>query len=442
MLRLFLMSTLMLKCAANPNAVGQLPIMGWSGYNALMQASGKMCDNRGNVLSYNESTVLETADFLVSSGLAARGYVYLNLDDCWSGPNRTSDGKLSPNATRFPHGMAWLASQLNDKGGLKLGLYAAASLLTCRGFPGSQGYEEVDAATFASWGASFAKLDTCGGILANGTESWIQQYSRWSAALNATGRQMVFSCSWPGAWAHCVETLGPNATCGASPIPVMAHICHQWRYDYDDQATWSDANYVPGDTGGGIGDILYKAAVDPIFTAMRAVTGRGAFQDPDFLVVGCPTDGPCFPNNPVPPGPGMSRVEQRLQFSMWCLLAAPLIVGSDLRIADAFALETLLNADAVSINQDPLVALPRVVTWTNATLSGVWARTMANGDEAVVLLNLGPDAVQMSVAMADLGFNAGGTVFNVWSKATTQAKVSFSALVPSHDALLLRITPK
>jgi alpha-galactosidase len=411
--------------------------MGWSGYNALMQASGKYCTYGGGV--YNETTVLETADFLLSSGLAAVGYKTLSIDDCWSAMNRSASGQLAADPTRFPHGMQWLASQLHAKG-LLMGLYAAASPLTCRGFPGSQGHEALDAATFASWGADMAKLDTCGGVLNNGSTSWINQYSLWSAALNASGRQMVFSCSWPGAWAFCVKKFGPGA-CGESPIPVMSRLCHQWRYDYDDQATWTDENYVPGDTGGGVKDVIFKATTDPLFAAMRAETGPGAFQDPDFLSVGCPSDRPCFPNNPKPPGPGLTPVEQRLQFSMWCLLAAPLIVGSDLRSASAFALATLLNTDAIAINQDPLAAQPRVLSWSNATLAGVWARPMANGDGAAALLNMGPAPIQLTVALADLGFgNKGGSVFNVWTKERTNVTVAFSALVPSHEALLVRIT--
>jgi len=161
--------------------------------NAFMQNSGH-CDKAG-AGGYNETTFVQTADALVSKGLAALGYVYLNLDDCWIAENRTADGKLTYDLSRFPSGMTWLAKQAHSRK-LKLGLYAAASVETCRQFPGSQGYEEVDAQTFADWGADFAKLDSCGGTLANGTESWYHQYGRWADAMNKTGRQMVFSCSW------------------------------------------------------------------------------------------------------------------------------------------------------------------------------------------------------------------------------------------------------
>jgi len=332
-------------------AMRTTPVMGWSGYNALMQ-NGWLCDRAG-ASGYNETSFLETAAVLQSSGLAAKGYVYLNADDCWIARNRTADGKLAADAVRFPHGMAWLAAQLHGAG-LKLGLYAAASVVTCRDYPGSQGYEEVDAATFASWGADFAKLDSCpkDGPLAAGAESWYNQYTRWSAALAASGRDIVFSCSWAFYWASCVRTNGA-AACGRSPLENnhIASICNMWRYADDLEPTWTD-----GHTG--VYDLLVDAAESPVTAAFRALTGPGAANDPDFLVVGCALDGPCEPGS-LRPLPALTQVQQRTQFSMWCVLGAPLIVGSDVRRIDAFALETLGNADAIAINQDARFARPR-----------------------------------------------------------------------------------
>eukprot|EP00039_Didymoeca_costata_P030841 m.31680 g.31680 ORF g.31680 m.31680 type:complete len:227 (-) comp8337_c0_seq2:790-1470(-) len=186
---LFLFLLLLPFAYSNPNAVGQTPIMGWSGYNAFMQNSGH-CDTAG-AAGYNEKTFVESMDVLVSTGLRELGYVYLNADDCWIAENRTADGKLTYDTSRFPHGMAWLADQAHSRN-LKLGLYAAASKETCRQYPGSQGYEDVDAATFVEWGSDFVKLDSCGGVLASGNESWQIQYGKWSKALNSSDRQIVF----------------------------------------------------------------------------------------------------------------------------------------------------------------------------------------------------------------------------------------------------------
>jgi len=94
-------------------------VIGWRGYLAFMQNSGH-CDQAG-AGGYNETTFVQTMDALKSSGLASLGYIYLNADDCWIAENRTADGKLTHDPTRFPHGMSWLASQAHARG-LKLGL--------------------------------------------------------------------------------------------------------------------------------------------------------------------------------------------------------------------------------------------------------------------------------------------------------------------------------
>jgi alpha-galactosidase len=417
-------------------AVQKAPVMGWSGYNALMQNSGA-CALAGG---YNETAFLETAAALQSSGLAAKGYVYLNADDCWIAQNRTADGRLAADAERFPRGMAWLAARLHGAG-LKLGLYAAASVLTCRGYPGSQGFEEVDAATFASWGADFVKLDSCTRTpLANGTENWYNQYTRWSVALAASGRDIVFSCSWAFYWANCARQYGA-AACGPSPLSdnYIARVCNMWRYDYDLEPTWTNGR-------GGIFDLLVDAAVSPVTADFRALTGPGAFNDPDFIVVGCALDGPCEPGSPHPL-PALTQVQQRTQFSMWCVLAAPLIIGSDIRFLDAYALETLSNADAIAINQDGLFARPRTLngTATQGDARGaVWARDLLGGDAAVALLNLGAAPLVLGLHLTQLGGAAGaaGSVFDVWSKVRARVDgPAFSAVVPPFTATLLRFSP-
>ena len=441
-------ATLLTALASVASAASKIqltPVMGWSGYNSLMQNSG-ICDRAG-ANGYNEATVLETASILRTSGLAQLGYAFLNLDDCWIAQNRSAEGKLVADPTRFPHGMPFLASQLHAQG-LKLGLYASASLLTCRNFPGSQGFEEVDAATFAEYGADFVKLDSCGGVLATGAEAWVNQYTRWSNALAASGRDIVFSCSWAFYYSNCVEKNGA-AACGASPIigGYIAKICNMWRYDFDLEPTWTNARAAEGFTGGGIYDLLVKAAISPVVRSYRAITGAGAFSDPDFLIVGCATDGPCEPGTPHPLPP-MTQVQQRTQFSMWCLLAAPLIIGSDIRAMDSYTLATLGNADAIAINQDEKFAPPRLLNGTSTQgnpLGAVWARDMKNGDTAVALLNLGPTALVLGLDVAQIGWPAGATggkAMDVWSKAVKNVEgPSYNSTVPPFSTTLLRFLP-
>jgi alpha-galactosidase len=398
---------LAVSAAANHNAVGQLPVMGWSGYLAFLQGSGH-CATAG-ASGYNETLFLETSAALEATGLKSLGYVYLNVDDCWLAENRTTDGKLTADTSRFPHGMAWLADQAHERG-FKLGLYAAASLKTCRKYPGSQGYEAVDAETFAGFGADFVKLDSCGNwALASGPESWAHQYGKWSRALNATGRQIVFSCSWALYYDVCVEHQGAE-TCGVVPWKGgkgkagdkhdddIRDICHMWRYGADLHPVWAHPEPNPGGGGGGVGDII-RFASSSWAADYRTISGRGAVNDPDFLAVGCPTGGPCAPFSHAASGSpshntdavlradaGLSDVEQRTQMSLWCILAAPLIIGSDVRRLSATALATLSNKLAIAINQDPALNLPFQPAWVDVSppaVSGreavdvvVWARAL------------------------------------------------------------------
>lgn len=449
---------------ANSNAVGQTPIMGWSGYNALMQDSGH-CDKAG-AAGYNETTFQETAAVLASTGMRELGYVYMNLDDCWIAENRSGSGKLLADPTRFPHGMTWLADKAHSLG-LKLGLYAAASEYTCRSFPGSQGFEEIDASTFASWGADFVKLDSCSRtFLANGTESWANQYTRWAAALNASGRQMVFSCSWAVYWTSCAAKYPPAewaSQCGDVPWEdnTIADACHLWRYGSDLQPYWGEGAAAPesqrilsGAGGRGVGDIIEFAS--SIFAYnWRAVTGPGATNDPDFLVVGCPTDRPC--GGVTKPYPPLSDIEQRTQFSVWCLLAAPLIIGSDIRNLTSTALATLTNAKAIAINQDPAGFSPRLVAKRvgGAHAHQVWVRPLQGGDVAAALINTGTAPMDITLQLHGVlcaTCAPRATVSDMWEGDTTLgsagppspvvAEGSFTAVgVRPHETVLLRLSP-
>jgi hypothetical protein len=156
--------------------------------------------------------------------------------------------------------MKYLADQAHSRQ-LKLGLYAAASKETCRQYPGSQGYEEVDAATYAGWGADFVKLDSCGGSLPDGPESWANQYTKWSKAMNASGRPMVFSCSWAVYYTICVAKDGADK-CGQIPWEdgFISDICHMWRYGDDLAPVWDSPSQGYGSGGRGVKDVLQFAS--------------------------------------------------------------------------------------------------------------------------------------------------------------------------------------
>ena len=197
--------------------------------------------------------------------------------------------------------------------------------------------------SLANFGADFVKLDSCAAApLANGTESWAAQYTRWAAELNSTGRKMVFSCSWAVYYTICLARSG-KSKCGQVPWEddFISNICHMWRYGEDLAPAWDNHGARYGSGGSGVKNVLEYAS--SVFSRdYRSVTGEGAFNDPDFLVVGCPTDAPC--DGLTKRNKPLTDVEQRTQMSMWCILAAPLIIGSDIRNLTKTALATLSNA--------------------------------------------------------------------------------------------------
>jgi len=130
----------------------------------------------------DESLAKATADAIVSLNLSAKGYSYVNLDDCWQ-VSRHADGTIQEDPAKFPGGMKALADYMHSKG-LKFGLYSDAGLKTCAGRPGSLGYETIDAKTYASWGVDYLKYDNCND---NGTKPEVR-YPIMRDALNKTGR--------------------------------------------------------------------------------------------------------------------------------------------------------------------------------------------------------------------------------------------------------------
>jgi alpha-galactosidase len=289
------------------------------------------------------------------------------------------------------------------------------------------------------------KLDSCAcpscteanNSLANGTHSWANQHIAWSRALNSTGRRVVFMCSWAAYYDVCAEMLSPTE-CGAVPwahTPRIDDVCHQFRYDWDLFPTWSKPSPHPG----GVREVLEYTATSPFPAALRPLSAPGAVMDLDFLVVGCPTDANCEPFSPAPLAP-LTDEEQQTQMSMWCILGAPLIIGSDVRRLSPRALATLGNADAIAIDQDALRAPARLL---DAAPPGgrVWARALANGDTALALLNVGEAAAEFVVPLAGAGLSGGAWAFDVWKKSNVSVAGAVRATVAPHETLLLRLTP-
>ena len=372
------------KAQAHDNGLAKTPPMGWNSWNKF-------------ACNVSEKLIKEMADAMVTSGMRDAGYVYLVIDDCWQ-IDRDAQGNIQPDPQRFPNGMKVLADYVHSKG-LKFGLYSDAGTLTCQKRPGSRGYEFQDARQYASWGVDYLKYDWC----STSTQNAPASYSIMRDALTKAGRPIVFSiCEWgtskPWLWAGSVGNL--------------------WRTTGDIQDCWD----CKRDWGGmGVVHIL------DLQDGLESYAGPGHWNDPDMLEVG---------------NGGMSIAEYRSHFSLWCLLAAPLMAGNNLRSMSREVAEILTNREVIAVNQDPLGMQGRRVKRNGD--QEIWAKQLADGGRAVVLFNRGPKAAEISVSWTDIGYppHLTAKVRNLWAgKDIGNLSEKFSSEVPSHGVVMVTIKP-
>src|SRR5262245_37648244 len=372
--------------AGTSGVLGATPPMGWNSWNLFG------CAN------LNETLVKQIADAFVSSGMQAVGYQYVNLDDCWM-DGRDAAGKLRWNTTKFPSGMPALADYVHGKG-LKIGIYEVPGDRTCANIyggysqgAGSLGHETTDAQTFASWGIDYLKYDKCTASLSG--------FAVMRDALRATGRPIFYSIN-PGDGTGC-----PPNSCSIN-LPTIANM---WRIGFDINASW--------------GSIV--GLIDQNVN-LASYAGPGHWNDPDMLEVG---------NN------GINDAEGRAHFSMWAIMAAPLIAGNDLRSMSAATKTTLTNSEVIAVDQDAMgVQGTRVAT--PATNLEVWSKPLSGTNvRAVALFNRGASAASITVQWSALGIPTGAaTVRDLWSRTDLGSSTgSYTASsVPSHGVVLLKVT--
>jgi alpha-galactosidase len=366
------------------DALAPTPPMGWNSWNKFG------CD-------VNERLIRETADAMVATGMKDAGYEYVVIDDCWQ-VARDSVGSILVDAERFPSGMKALADYVHARG-LKFGLYSDAGTKTCQGRPGSRGYEYQDARTYAAWGVDYLKYDWCH----HGTQNAEASYRLMRDALDASGRPIVFSiCEW-----------GSNR-----PWLWAGGIGHLWRTTGDIQDCWDCRR----DWGGmGVVHIL------DLQVGLESYAGPGRWNDPDMLEVG---------------NGGMTTEEYRAHFSMWAILAAPLMAGNDLRTMTSEIRDILTNREVIAVDQDPLGRQGRKVRDDGDV--EVWAKELADGSRAVALLNRDTTATSVTVSWPEIGYTAGlpAAVRDLWAhRDVGTARGRYTATVPGHGIVMLRVTP-
>lgn len=365
--------------------LAKTPPMGWNSWNYFQ------CDG------INEEVIKEMADTMFSNGMKEVGYEYIVIDDCWQ-VDRDKNGYIVVDTLKFPSGIKHLADYIHSLG-LKFGIYSDAGDYTCGGRPGSKNYELNDAKTYAEWGVDYLKYDWCN---TEGQDP-IESYTLMRDALYKAGRPIVFSiCDWgyskPWEWAGDVG--------------------HLWRTTLDINARWDGSIW-----GNQLGwtEILEKQV------GLEKYARPGQWNDPDMLEVG---------------NEGLTINEARAHFSMWCMLAAPLIAGNDLRNMSDEIKSILLNPEVIAVDQDSLGTQGfKILDHGNFE---IWQKPLSNEQIAICLLNLENEDHSYSVKWKELKikeFFGEYKIKNLWTdKIIGKTNESYTFNIPARDVVLLKLT--
>ena len=378
------------------------PPMGWNSWNKFA----------GNI---NEKLIREIADKMVETGLRDAGYVYLNLDDCWHGP-RNQDGFITADSARFPSGMKALGDYIHSKG-LKFGIYSDAGRKTCGGRPGSFGHEYQDALQYARWGVDYLKYDWCDSEDINPRGA----YNLMRDALRAAGRPILLSmCEWgqskPWLWA--------------------AETGHMWRTTGDIFNCFDCIDKHPGWQALGVMQIL------DLQEGLRKYAGPGHWNDPDMLEV----------------GNGQTVNEDRAHFSMWCMLAAPLILGNDIRDMSQETIDIILNKEVIAVNQDKLGV--QGLRFKKEDGLEFWFKPLENNEWVFCILNRNEEARTYTLNWTDFNLTdeevskrstnfdtVDYQIYDWWQHkkvGTTykQMRKKTQIEIPGRDVIMYKLSPK
>ncbi|MFP4540496.1 MAG: glycoside hydrolase family 27 protein [Opitutales bacterium] len=368
------------------------PPMGWNSWNTF-------------ATNISEDLIKGVADAMIANGMRDAGYIYINLDDGWMAMERDADGNLMAHPERFPSGMKALADYLHERG-FKFGVYNCAGTKTCAGYPGSMGHEFQDALKYAEWGVDYLKYDWCH----TGSRDAYEAYTTMGRALVKAGRPVVFSiCEWghnePWIWGpevgHLWRTTGDIIDC------------------YDCNQQWSMGWKVILD--------LQMSLNEGSHEGLEVHAGPDGWNDPDMMEVG---------------NDGLTYAESRAHFSFWCLLAAPLIAGNDVREMSPAITALLTDADAIAINQDPLGQ--QGYRYYQDDNKEIWVRPLSDGDWAFILHNASDETRTVEIDFSHMWLFGEGDfkLYDIWEKRVLGKKSELPVVareLAPHDALFVRM---
>jgi alpha-galactosidase len=371
------------------------PPMGWNSWNTFQT-------------NIDEKIVMDMADALVTTGMRDAGYIYLILDDGWMSVERDNAGNLVADPKKFPRGMKVLADYVHSKG-LKFGLYSSAGSKTCAGYPGSRGYEFQDARLFASWGIDYLKFDWCYSEELNVREA----YTTMSKALHTAGHPVLFSLS----------ELGTS-----KPWLWAKDIAHLWR------TTGNIHNCFDCTENNGNASESGVMKIMEMQSTLNSYAGPGHWNHPGTMEV----------------GNGMTPAEDRAHFVLWCMSAAPLFAGNDLRRMTKETLALLKNRELIAIDQDSLGAQGFIYKETDSLQT--WFKPLRNGDWAVCFFNRSSkprkvdfnwNRVLITDSASKKEFNANKRYYGIRNvlnkKMLGNSNKPLKATVNPHDVVVVRL---
>ena len=374
--------------ASTPSQVALTPPMGWNSWNYFAER-------------VTDKDIRDSADQIVATGMKDAGYVFVNIDDTWEG-ERDANGVLHTNA-KFPD-MKALVDYVHSKG-LKIGIYSSPGPRTCGGYEGSLGHEEQDAKMYAEWGIDYLKYDLCSfneevmlkqapGDSAGQLRLMIAAYSKMDKALKSTGRPIVYSLcqyGWDAAW-EWAPSVGGNL----------------WRTTDDIDSKWDRIAVI------GFGQ-----------AGLEKYSGPGHWNDPDMLEVG---------------NGELTLPENRSHFSLWAILAAPLLAGNDLPHMKPEIKAILTNRDVIAIDQDRL-GEQGARAYTDGEVE-VWTRHLAGGALAIAVFNTGSPRYSthpFHLSLRKLGLKDSQAGKDLWTGKTVELTDNMPFELTSHDVLLVRV---
>ncbi|KAJ6013232.1 alpha-galactosidase/alpha-n-acetylgalactosaminidase [Penicillium herquei] len=397
--------------------LGETPQMGWNSWNAFKSA-------------VNSTVIEETVELFETLGLKKAGYEYVLIDEGWANYSRTADGFLQVNQTAFPQGIPALAQSVHANG-LKLGLYGDSGHYTCGWRPGSWGYEERDAQTFAGWGVDYLKYDNCGGFEAM-TEAPQVRFGAMKNALLLSGRDIFYSvCEWgyqfPWHWGGC-ESFAISTEYSDINAAFPPAIGHSYRISGDITTSFANETACQCKTAYCLNTGYAGCSVLTIIKKMKEISQYqtpGHWLDMDMLEIG---------------NMAMTTYEEQTHFAFWAALKSPLIIGADLSKISNTTLAVLTNKEIIALNQD---SLGRPVTYLDSLsqneLFQVWAGEIEGG-YVVLLFNERSYSQTTTLKFSELGFGTPRKTVELWSMKTLRNPKLFNGTLEAYQTLAFKLT--